>query len=108
MVAGVDDRVPLVFCTVEQAAYALGIKARFAWALVAKGDRGDPDGLRAVRIGLRLRRVPVWEIQRYAHFLAGEAADALPDALATGADRPAASQWFFLSQKSPVPFGRGG
>lgn len=87
MVAGVDDRVPLLFCTVEQAAYALGIKARFAWALVAKGDRGDPDGLHAVRLGLRLRRVPMWEIQRYARSLAGEgeAAATMPDAQISGA-----------------------
>ncbi len=97
-VAGIDDSVPLLLYTVEQAAQALNISEAYARRMICRNDRGEFGGLRAVTIGQRMRRVPVWEIERFARALAGESADTVPDAQGV---------WLSHGAAMPTPFGRG-
>jgi excisionase family DNA binding protein len=72
-VAGVDDRVPLLLYTVEQAAQALGCKKRKMEVLIARGCIGvpAPDGIYSMKIG-GLRRVPVWALEAYTRPQTGQ------------------------------------
>jgi excisionase family DNA binding protein len=72
MIQGLDDRIPRVAYTIEEAAQALAVSARTVHRAIRRSE------LRAIHIG-RSVRIAVAELESYAHGAAAERASGDPE-----------------------------